>query len=134
MPREAAEVVRRILDAFPRRDLDAILELFHEEAEIHPGIAGAVEGVVYRGPDGTRDWLRHIDDGWRQFSFEIDETRDIGQGRVLTLGHFHAVGRESGVPVDQPYGGLFTVKNGKVTAYWGFRSQQDALEAAGLSE
>jgi hypothetical protein len=41
---------------------------------------------------------------------------------------------ESGVPVDQPQGFLFTIDDGKVAVGRAFASQEQALEAARLRE
>jgi ketosteroid isomerase-like protein len=134
MSQENVEVVRGLLDAWSQRRVDAILNLIHEDIEWHPALAGGMEGTVYRGHRDIRSWLRELDDVWAELSHEIEEARDVGEGRVLVLGHFHAVGRESGVPINQPQGFLFTIDDGKVAVGWAFASQEQALEAAGLSE
>jgi ketosteroid isomerase-like protein len=135
MSEENVEIVRGLLDAWSRRKFDAILKLIHEDIEWHPALtAGGMEGTVYRGHRDIESWLRELDDVWAELSHEIEEARDIGEGRVLVLGHFHAVGRESGVPIDHPQGFLFTIDDGKVAVAWAFASQEQALEATGLRE
>ncbi len=135
MSQENVEVVRRIVDAWSRRDLDALLTLIHEEGEWHPAlIPGGLEGTVYRGPRGMRSYWREVDEVWAELSWEADEISDVGEGRVLVLGHFHAVGHESGVPIDQPMSVLFTIEGGKVRLGRGFTTRERALEAAGLTQ
>jgi hypothetical protein len=43
-------------------------------------------------------------------------------------------GRSSGAPVELHFGQTWTVKNGKLVRLRSFRSFDEALEAAGLSE
>jgi ketosteroid isomerase-like protein len=61
------------------------------------------------------------------------EYRDLGD-RVLTFGHFHVRGRESGVEIDSPIGWVHTLRDGKVLKAEGFLDPAQAREAAGLSE
>lgn len=133
MSRENAEIARQLLDAWARREVDAVLKLCREDIEWHPAVtAGGLEGTVYRGHRGIRDWMRDLDDVWAELTYEIEEVRDLGEGRVLMLGRFHAVGLESGVPIDQPHGFLFAMAAGKVALARAFATQGEALAAAGL--
>jgi ketosteroid isomerase-like protein len=135
MSQDDVDIARRLLHAWSRRDVDAAIDLLHEDIEWRPALtAGSLEGTVYRGPDGVRAWFRELDDVWAELSYEIDEVRDVGEGRVVMLGHFHAVGRESGVTIDQAQGFVFTMVGGRVARALSLASQQDALEAAGLQE
>lgn len=65
--------------------------------------------------------------------YEIEETRDLDEGRVLMLGQFHAVGQRSGVSIDQPQGFLFKIKDGKIAFGQSFASHAEVLDA-GLRE
>lgn len=118
-----AELARRLLDLWSRRDVDPALELLHEDIEWHPALTvGGLEGSVYRGHDEIRRWFRDLDDAWAELKHEIEEVRDLGGERVLMLGHFHAVGRESHVPIDQPQGFVFTFESGRLALARAFAS------------
>jgi ketosteroid isomerase-like protein len=67
---------------------------------------------------------------WRE---EIAEIRDLGS-RVLVLSVQYGRGKGSGVEVEAPYALLYDVHRGKITRMTMFMTQQEALEAAGLSE
>lgn len=127
------EIVRRLDEAWSRRDVDAALELVHEDIEWHPALtAGGLEGTVFHGPAGIRTYFRQLDEVWAELSHEVDEIRDLGEGRVLVLARFHAIGRQSGATVDQPTGLLFTVEGEKVVLGHAFATREQALRAAGL--
>jgi ketosteroid isomerase-like protein len=97
------EIVRRPHEAWSRRDVDAALELVHEDIEWHPALtAGGLEGTAFHGD------------------------------RVLVLARFHPIGRESGATVDQPTGLLFTVEGERVVLAHAFATREQALRAAGL--
>jgi ketosteroid isomerase-like protein len=128
-----AALARTLLDLWSRRDVDAVLELLHEDIEWHPALTvGGLEGSVYRGHDDIRRWLRKLDDAWAERKYEVEEVRDLGEERVLMLGHFHAVGRESHVPIDQPQGFVSRFKGGRLAFARAFASHEQAIEAAGL--
>ena len=136
MSQENVELARRVMDAWSRRDVEgALVGLIHKDIEWHPALtAGGLEGTVYRGHAGIREWFRELDEAWASLSVDLLDFREVGEDRVLQLGCFLAVGKESGVPIDQPQANLMEMHEGKVTRAWGFASHEEALKAAGLSE
>ena len=58
---------------------------------------------------------------------------DLGSGAVLAVVTETGRGKGSGVPVERHFAALYTVIDGKIARATVFRSEQDALEAAGLS-
>jgi ketosteroid isomerase-like protein len=126
------ELAREILGAWSRRDVDAVVALMHEDVEWQPAMTGGVEGAVYRGEEGMRRYFNGLDDAWAELSVEPSEVLEVGEDRVLLLGEFHAVGKASGVRIDQPQAILMTFRRGQVIAARGFASHTDAYEAAGL--
>ena len=124
-----------MMDAWSRRDLEGAIEMLHPEIEWRPTLTpGGPEGTVYRGVGGIRDWFGEVDEVWTGLRLDAVEFRDVGDDRVIQLGRFRAVGKESDVPIDQPQGTLLEFKNGRVFRAHGFGSHREALEAAGLSE
>jgi ketosteroid isomerase-like protein len=94
---------------------------------------GAGLRAVYRG---RKEWIEFIRTWTEDFdwSIELEQAIDAGDGRVVVTTHQRAVGRGSGVPVDLRMGGLWTVDGGKVVRAENFFDPADALKAAGLSE
>ncbi len=64
MSQENVEIVRRVSDAYNRRDLGAMLEEDHPEIEWHPWLQLQFGGgaTVYRGHQGVRKGIREIEE------------------------------------------------------------------------
>jgi ketosteroid isomerase-like protein len=132
MSQENVEIVRRVFDAFNRRDIPAFLEFLDPDVEWVPVLA-VLEGRVYRGHEDIRRWIKDLDTDWEFFEVYYEELRDLGD-RVLVSGHWHARGRASGVEVENPGTYLYEIKGGKVVSMRTFTNRAEALGAAGLSE
>jgi ketosteroid isomerase-like protein len=130
---ENVEIVRRVFDAFNRRNIDAFLGALDPDVEWIP-IMAALEGRVYRGHEGTRRWIEDLTADWEFFEPRFEEFRDLGD-RVVVFGHWRARGRASAVELEnQPGTWLYEVKDGKVVLMRTFTDRAEALEAVGLRE
>jgi ketosteroid isomerase-like protein len=122
-------------EATNREDHEAGLMLYHPEVEsTFP--AGPVTVGTESGTRGREERLRFQAEWWAEWGawrVEPEELIDLGD-RVLTLGRIKGSGVRSGAPVDIECGFLFTVSAGRVIREQVFFSQEEALEAAGLSE
>jgi ketosteroid isomerase-like protein len=133
MSQDNVEIVRRTYPAFNRRDIPAFLESLDPDVEWMP-IMAALEGRVYRGHAGVRQWIEELAADWELFEVHTEDFRDLGD-RVLVLGHWRARGRGSGVQLEnQAAAWLSEVKGGKVVRMRTYSDRREALEAAGLSE
>ena len=133
MSQENVEVARRSISDFNRRDIAAFLEPIDPNVEWIP-LGAALEGRVYRGHEGVRQWFEDLAADWEVFEISVEEIRDLGN-RVLSLGHWRAKGRGSGVPLeDQPSAWLSEFKDGKCVRFQTYSDRAEALEAVGLSE
>ena len=124
------DIARRLFEAYARRDMDTVLEAAHPDIEVRPGLVGGLEGRVYRGRDGFREFLEEVDATWTDFRIEIAEFRDLGDS-VMALGHTWGGGRD-GIAVDAPGGWVLDMRDGRVSGFRSFNSWEDALEAAGV--
>jgi ketosteroid isomerase-like protein len=148
MSQETVELMYEANDAFNRRDLDALLALsdpdvefipdallalLDPEVEFIPRIVQVEGGVPYRGYDGVRSWWENLLGVSPDFSSEIDEVRDLGDvtvARVRLRGH----GIESGATMEQTSWQVVEWRYKKAIWWRIFRSEAEALEAAGLRE
>jgi ketosteroid isomerase-like protein len=64
----------------------------------------------------------------------VERLTDLGSGAVLAAASETGRGKGSGAPVDRSFAALYTVIDGKIARITMFRTEQDALEAAGLRE
>jgi ketosteroid isomerase-like protein len=85
---------------------------------------------TYRGIDGIR---RFAEDTREHFDrFELDyELVDLGE-QVLSWGMVRFRARQSGIESEIPFGGLVTLRDGKIVRWEDLGSKEAALEAAGL--
>jgi len=87
---------------------------------------------LYEGREGWLEFMRTWTEDF-EWSIEIEEAMDAGDGRVVVNTRQRAVGRASGVPVELLMGAIWTVKAGQVVSAENFLDPADALAAAGLS-
>ena len=132
MVRENLEVVSKLREAMGRlmdspEDLPAALAWIDPEVEWIPQRA-ATEGA-YRGHAGLQRFVEDTRENFEEFEPHF-EYREVVGGRVLAWGTIHARGRGSGVEIEVPCGGLFEVRDGKVTRWEDFGSKERALDVA----
>ena len=127
-PRTNLEIVRWLIDA--GGDLDACLPYLDDELEWIP-LRAQTEGA-YHGHEGFERFVTDTFDNFEIFEPQF-ELRDLGGGGVLASGFLHVVAKGSGVEMDVPVGGLFDLRDGKVTRWEDFGSKERALDAAGVT-
>jgi ketosteroid isomerase-like protein len=128
-----AEIIKRSLEAFNRRDADAMIALQHREIEFVP-LTAAMEGRVYTGADETREFIHSLELDWEVLEVEPQEFYEVGD-RALALGIWRAVGRASGLELRSQPGGWFAkIRNGLVYRWRTYTDRAEALEALGVSE
>lgn len=133
MSLENVELVKVLMDAINRRDIDTLAGMTTPDFEWFPVFAARVEGDVYRGREGIEAFLGEVDETWEEFRPVPEEYRDLGD-RVLALGRLRTRGRASGVPSDSPWGGVYDLRDGKVSRIRTYLDRDEASRAAGLSE
>jgi ketosteroid isomerase-like protein len=124
------EVVRAGLEAWKRRDFEAVAELLDPDVELVP-IRAVLEGEAYRGHDGFQRFLEDMADDWEHFGTEGGSLRELSDGRVLVVARFHARGRASGVEVDTPGAWVCDVRAGKILRLQFYADEEAALAATG---
>jgi len=129
VPGENIEIVKQLMDAFDRRDIDALVALATPDLEWFPVFAARVEGDVYRGRRGIEAFLGDLGETWEEFRPMPEQYRDLGD-RVLALGRLKTRGRSSGVPVDSPWAGIYDLRGGAVSRIRTFLDHDEALQAA----
>jgi ketosteroid isomerase-like protein len=132
MSQENVDLHNRAIQAFNRRDLDAWLVLADRNVEFTP-LNLELEGGSYRDHDGVRRFWEDYLTVFPDFSVEVDEVRDLGEvtvARVRLRGH----GTGSDVPFEQPIWQVVKWRRQRCVSWHSFRSEAEALEAAGLRE
>jgi ketosteroid isomerase-like protein len=131
MSQENVELGHRVVDAFNRRDLDALLALMDDDVEGVPPLA-SIEGH-YHGHAGIRRWWNSLFSGLSDFTVEVVEVHDLGDLTVAVLRN-RAHGAVSNAPVEERLWLVGEWRDGKIMWWQSFRTEPEALEAAGLRE
>jgi ketosteroid isomerase-like protein len=101
-----AELLRRAVDAYNRRDVAALLEELDPDVEWLPALPGLLvqDAEVYRGHEGVREMFRDFHDVLDEIHFDYSDAN------------------------------LAEVRNGKGIRIQGYLDPERALQAAGLSD
>jgi ketosteroid isomerase-like protein len=118
--------------AFNRRDLELAL------LGLDPGIEWVedprrADGRIYRGHAGVRESFERWTENFEEYEVTVESLVDCGD-KILIYAREEGRGSLSGGTISQRIYTVQTLQNGKVCRYEEFYEEQDALEAAGLSE
>ena len=127
------EVVRRVYEAAVGRDAASIFDLYDPRVELDASRMGVGDLGSYHGHEGLRKLFGGFHEVWGKIEYDYEELIDAGE-HVVAVVRRHARGRASGVGVQAPLALLWTVREDKVIRVVWFRTREEALEAAGLSE
>lgn len=131
MGSQNVETVRRVFDAFTRRDLETLDRLFDESVLFEPAPTHARPHRTYLGHSGMREYFADIAGTWERLEVHVQEYRPSGN-YVLAFGRIYAAG--SGSVADDPASFVWRLEEGRVV--WGkvFRRRDEALDVVGLSD
>lgn len=133
--RQAAllRAVQLTTEPFNRRDLDAYELGRTPDWELHPPREVVEAGLAepcYRGSAGNREALSGWLEAWGAGRSDPLELIDLGDRGVL-LGTMTTRGQASGVPVNQEYAWVGTLKDGKLIRQQEYLHHAEALEPWG---
>jgi ketosteroid isomerase-like protein len=130
------ERIRLAVEAFNRRDVDAMLRWNHPDVVYQTAIATLEgEGGVYHGHEGVRKWSRDLDEEVEDIHGELEELHDLGGGRYLAAGRFQGRGKGSGAEFDVPMAWVYIgeeTEDELLIRYEAYFDREKALESLGL--
>ena len=132
MSQENVEIVRRALDAFSRRNLDAATRDAHPDVEVDWSRSRGVEAGIYRGPEATRRFWNTFLEAFDRIVAVPEEFIEQGD-YVIVLDRTHMWGRD-GIEVEARNVTLVTLRNGEIVQWRLCRDPAEALKAVGLEE
>lgn len=106
------EVVRRGYEAMRRRDIDEVLRDCDPDI-VFVSLVGQVEGKVYEGHQGIRDFFYDLLGAWELWLPQPQQFEEVGDA-VLVTGTSQLRGKGSGLEMTVPWGQLFRLRAGKV--------------------
>ena len=130
MTQSDIDVVCGSHDAFRRRDLGGFVEYMDPEIEF-TSLVLEVEGT-YRGHDGIRSWWNDILEVFPDWQPQVEDARQVGK-RVLLKVRAEGAGTGSGIDLDRAIWQVAEVRDGHITAWRFFRTEDEALAAAARS-
>jgi ketosteroid isomerase-like protein len=134
---ENVELARRSFAAFNRSVADGSDDYYaflDPEIEWIP-ITALLDGRTYRGPEGVRRWVDDVRRHWERYETQWRDAHDLGDGRVLAFGAWHARGRRGGVQLSfEQAAWLIHIRRGKLIRLQTFTDRTKAVEAAGFDE
>jgi len=130
MSQENVEVVRRMWEAFLRRDFEEAVAAFDPDVEWDG--TNLPDGRVSRGHEAIRDHTARWASTWDRWTVELGEF--IGAGDEVVLFIREKGLSKNGIEMDERHAEVYTVKDGKIVRRRGFSDGKEALEAVGLSE
>ena len=134
MAQENVELVRRLTDAYNRRDLDAMLAEWAPDAVVDWSNARSFDAGVYRGRDEIRAFIERFLVAWDEVRTEfVDDPVEVAEGLLIAENVAYMRGRD-GIEVEARSAWLITIRNGEQTSLTLFQTKREALEAAGLAD
>jgi ketosteroid isomerase-like protein len=125
------------VEAYNRRDLDAVAVGWHPEFEYHTGREWAQSGLVepcYRGLEEYRKYVATTSEVWGPDNHIAPvELIDLGE-RIVLLANVPMRAQASGVALTEAFALVATLKDGRMIRQQEYYNHAEALEAVGLSE
>jgi ketosteroid isomerase-like protein len=130
MAEENVDVVRRAIDAYNRRDFEAIRALNHPDVELDWSASRGLEPGVYRGLEDVLAFYRNFLDTFEEIRIEPERFIESGDS-VVVPNSGHIRGRD-GIETVARSAFVFEVRSGLVARIRLYQETDEALEAVGL--
>jgi ketosteroid isomerase-like protein len=123
------------VEAYNRRDLDAVVTSYHPDIEYHPYREFVESGLADACYHGHAGYKRYIDATYEVWGTEVrlypTELIDLGD-RIVLLADMPMRAQASGIALSQTYAGVSTLKDGRVIRQDDFLDPAEALRSVGL--
>jgi ketosteroid isomerase-like protein len=134
MSQENVEATKRAVAALNRGDVESVGELYAADAVLQDRQNAPDQPVEVEGVQAIRENLNLWAAAFDELRVDIEEYID-GPNAVICAAHWQGQGKTSGISIDVHQFDLYEFREGRVVrAVLGFRSKNEALEAAGLSQ
>jgi ketosteroid isomerase-like protein len=134
MSDQNVETTKRAVAALNRGDFESLEELYSADAVLQDRQNAPDQPVEVEGAQAIRESLNLWTAAFDELRVEIEEYID-GPNAVICAAHWRGQGKASGISIDVHQFDLYEFREGLVVrAVLGFRSKNEALEAAELSK
>jgi ketosteroid isomerase-like protein len=132
MSQENVGVVKGFMSRFEAGDREGWREHFDPEVVWDTSASQLPAAGVYRGYEGIEQFFRDWLGTWTDYEVATRDYIDAGNAVVVVFRQ-SGTGRGSGVRVERDFFGVYDLRESKVVSFRMYESQEEALEAAGLS-
>ncbi len=126
---QTLDLARRVLDLMGQRETDELVAVSDPDVEWYSLFAMGAGGV-YRGHDGTRNYMRDLDDAWGVSYADVTGMLAIDDV-AMAVGRIVYRGKDSGLAGDTAVGWVLKFRDGKITYFRAFRDPAQVFGAAG---
>jgi uncharacterized protein len=132
MSQENVEIVRRAMEAFSRRDLDAATREADPDVEVDWSRSRGVEAGIYRGREATRGFWSTFLETWDRIAVVPEEF--IEHGDLVVVSDRTRLWGRDGIEVEARNVCVVRLRDGRIVHWRLFRDRAEALKAVGLAE
>jgi ketosteroid isomerase-like protein len=132
MSQENAEIVKRSLDAYSRRDVEMLRTVTDPDVELDWSASHGFQAGVYKGFDTSLSFYAEYFEAFDKIAFEIERITAVDDS-VLVSNVAHQRGRD-GIEVTARSTLVFTVRDARIIRVCLYQELDEALRAVGLEE
>jgi ketosteroid isomerase-like protein len=132
MSQENVEIARQSLDAYSRRDVEALRALNHPDMELDWSASHGFQGGVYRGFDAALRFYTEYFETFQEIVFQPLSFIDAGES-IVVPNIARQRGRD-GIEVSARSTLVFTLRNRKIIRLCLYQETEQALKAVGLAK
>jgi uncharacterized protein len=127
---ENVTIVKRLYDAFKRREIHSIMDMFADDAIMHgPAPSGVLPwGGTYNGRSGVTQFFKTLGESLEPRQFDLNDF--IAQdNKVVVLGYQKGHARPTGRPYEIEFVHVWTIDNSKFTEFRVYNDTASLVEA-----
>jgi ketosteroid isomerase-like protein len=126
---ENVEIVRRMCEAYARRDWETAAEALHPEIEWDASTYTSwPDAPSSRGTQGVFDFFRQFLGTWDEYEVTFEEFIDLGDV-VVAIVHDRGIGKGSGAEVARRFAQVWKMRDGKAVSFTAYPDRESALAA-----
>lgn len=131
MKTQARQVVENMLAVFAQQNIDAIVDLFSEDAIlIHHGTQ-IMPSAKFIGKAGARMFFEYNINALEVVYFNANEFIEAGEDKLIILGNEHFISKADGSEMKNRWVQIYTVANGLISKMEEFASSAAPDQYAG---
>jgi hypothetical protein len=127
----ALEAARAAQERFQQEGVDGLLGLLDPEFELHME-ALFLDGRVYRGAEGLRQWRRELEEVFEYDRFDVRAVR-LHEDTLVQIGRLYTRGKNSGVEADSPFAYVVRTRRDMILRLTMYSDVERAFTDAGIA-